>query len=81
MRFIKSLHILVIKYKTTTLVFGIPDKIAKLKLKDYTDDGLLVVDTNIGEEYIPILDLHLTNTDISNIKSMLKQKGLEIYEE
>lgn len=77
-RFIKSLNLMQFNYKGYNLMFAIPPCITDIKLKKYNKDGFLTVETNMGEEFIPLITEYVSKEGIKNIREYCKNEEVHI---
>ena len=77
-RFIKSLNLMQFNYKGYNLMFAIPPCITDIKLKKYNKDGFLTVDTNMGEEFIPLITEYVSGKGKRIIREYCKTEEVKI---
>ena len=77
-RFIKSLNLMQFNYKGYNLMFAIPPCITDIKLKKYNKDGFLTVDTNMGEEFIPLITEYVSGKGKRIIREYCRTEEVKI---
>ena len=65
-------------YKGYNLMFAIPPCITDIKLKKYNKDGFLTVDTNMGEEFIPLITEYVSGKGKRIIREYCRTEEVKI---